>query len=149
MPLLIRSPAVAAGVSDVATGTVDVTATLFALAGISGDAPHGRDLTQPLEDESPVLGMRRTFETPYVEVRTDGSTHLIGRPWFYAVEGERVFKGNESEIAANDSAPIPADVVDRLSDLFRDLGESLERQDIEEVLDPEALKRLEALGYVR
>ena len=160
VPLVIVSPRVAAGRSDVPVGSVDVAATLESLAGGDRLPGAGRDLTADparWRAEQPVVGMRRTFAEPYEDVRTDGSIEMVDGHRFYFVAGElaggvavgREYTGNADGIAANDGHPVAPELRERLLALFERFSAELDGTPHSEQLDPETQRALEALGYTR
>lgn len=149
VPLAIVSPRVEAGRSEAPAGSVDVAATLLALAGIEGRLPRGRDLTGELAASAPVYGMRRTFEQPTRELRTDNRKHPLPERLFFAVRSGGYYTGDSEAVQLGDY-PAPT-VTDRkaldVRELFAGFQQQLEALEVEAIDDPELLKRLEALGY--
>jgi len=67
-------PRVARLRTDIA-GSIDVPATLFALAQLPATAPGGRDLGTTITGTA--FGMRRTFMPGQQELRLDGREHPV------------------------------------------------------------------------
>jgi len=154
VPLLIRSWRLAAGVRSDVVGSVDVAATLLALAGRQvetriGSALAGRDLTRPAGRPGRAFGMRQTFREPYPDQRLDGSVVTIDGLLFFAVdEGGELYRGDRNGIDGLGSAA-SSDEVRSLRRLFASFEEALGNADAsDETGDAEVRKALEALGYV-
>ena len=151
VPLCIVSPRVEPGRSQAPAGSVDVAATLLAMAGLEGRLPRGRDLTGELADGAPVYGMRRTFEEPTRELRTDKRKHVLPERLFFAVRSGSYYRGDSEAVRLGDSAA--SRVTDRqalaVRELFAGFQQQLEALEVEAIDDPELLKRLEALGYTQ
>jgi arylsulfatase A-like enzyme len=130
---------------------VDVAPTLLSLAGVEADLPHGRDLTGELDPDALVLGMRRTFDEPYEEFRTNGTTQMLDERLFYVLEGGRMLVGNSGRITRGDTARLlhNDEQAERLRALFAGFEEELSRLEPERIddLDPEAAEKLRKLGY--
>ena len=149
VPLIVRSPRVAAGARSDVAGSVDVAPTLLALAGVEGEVP-GRSLLTPPPEPTRALGMRREFPRPQKDLWIDGEHELPRRLFFQVDENGRFFRGN-----AKDLAPPPGEKkVSRqegrdLRKLFKTLEKELrEAQKSAATLDdPETRKKLKALGY--
>jgi hypothetical protein len=93
--------------------------------------------------------MRRTFAEPYEDIRMDGTVRVVDGLRFYLVADGREYVGDASEVAANDRQPLDPKLRERLSRLFSSFGAELEGSVRHELLDPETLEALEALGYAR
>jgi arylsulfatase A-like enzyme len=148
VPFLIHSPRVTAGVNNLATGSIDVAATILALAGISDGAQVGRDLTAGDPARGSVFGMRRNSVRPFEEVRTDGSIHVIDENEFFSVENDRIYTGNASRVHADDGSSVDEQLTAKLERLFGVFERALGGASIDELDDPETRQALEALGYV-
>jgi arylsulfatase A-like enzyme len=150
VPLLVRSPAFAAEERPDVTGSVDLYATILALAGIGTDGSRGRDLRQPGEGRA--FGMRRSYAAPHHEIRTDGSFDPKRGHRFYAVLASGLWTGDSRRISLNDE---PAwEISDprarqQLTALFHHFEESLLDSGVTEAVDAETQEALRALGYVR
>jgi arylsulfatase len=152
VPLVIVSPRVAPGTSEVAVGSVDVAATLDALAGGEGLPGAGIDLTSDPAGwpaDRSVVGMRRTFAEPYEDVRTNGSIEIVHGVRFYRVRGGREYIGSDVEVFANDGAPISPALREQTAALFGVFAAELDESPSGELLDRETQQALEALGYAR
>lgn len=151
VPLFIVSPRVEPGRTDVPVGTVDVAATLLALAGEGSSARRGRDLTGALDAAEPVHGMRRTFEGPYEESRTDNRPHLLPEHLFFTVRDRAYYTGDPGEVRVGDSDIRLSNeaTAAEVRDLFGAFLDELRQLEAEGVEDPEVLRRLEALGYTK
>ena len=154
VPLVIASPRVEARSRgerlDVA-GTIDVTATILAIADLDPRG-GGRDLTRtPRANEGVAFGMRRSFETEVTQLLLDGSRIPLGGPRFFAVEDGVLYTGDSERLFENDN--LEAAVADGLGGRLRLLFESFERRlegsEVTEVLDADTQEALRALGYIR
>jgi arylsulfatase A-like enzyme len=151
VPLIVHSPRVAAGARTEPVGTIDVTAALYSLAGLSELPAGARDLTGDVSG-GVVMGMRRTFNKPYRESRTDGTFRII-RPddrRFFLVDEGVMYTGNADGITIEDQGP---EVNDERAKQHRELFAAFE-QDFNavgfEVTDDEhTLDVLEQLGYTQ
>ncbi len=152
VPCFVLSPKVRPGISAEPVGTTDLTTTILSLAGVALEPPGGRDLLDPEAKPAPIVGMRRTFETPYHERRTDGSVHVHDGLRFYVLDGEDlVTGGGQGAITRNDSAEELTDP-ERIAgarSLFRGFEQTFAAQMLHSREDPETLEKLRALGYVR
>jgi arylsulfatase A-like enzyme len=148
VPFLIHSPRVTAGASELATGSIDVAATILALAGISDGARAGRNLLAEKLDRGSVFGMRRSSLGPFEEVHTDGSIHVIDENEFFSVENDRIYTGNASRVSADDGSPVDEHRAAKLKRLFGVFERTLKSGSFDELDDPETREALEALGYV-
>jgi hypothetical protein len=95
--------------------------------------------------------MRRTFQTPYRELRTDGSVYVHDGLRFYVLAGQDLITGNSrGPVTLNDAEEELADP-DR-AETARRLFARFEREFVPGVRgreDDETLEKLQALGYVR
>jgi hypothetical protein len=129
-------------------GSVDVAATILSMAGMK-ELPHnGRDLTRPLK-RAFVFGMRRTFEKPQKEYRTDGTIHRLEEHHFFVANENQVYVGNQNRVCLHDTWKTVEDarVVRPIKALFLTLEEQVKGLRIEEVTDKRMKKALKALGY--
>ena len=152
VPLIVISPRVAPGTSEVAVGSVDVAATLEALAGGEGLPGEGIDLTSDPATwpaDRRVVGMRRTFAEPYEDIRIDGSVELVEGLRFYLVQDGREYVGSASEVFANDGEPVAPERRDEAAALFEVFASELDTSPGGELLDRQTQQALEALGYAR
>lgn len=151
VPLIVLSPRVAPGTIDVPVGTVDVTATVIGLAGSSGFPGGGRDLTAGSIPPASVFGMRRTFAEPYPDARTDGVVDTITGHNFYVVDGERMLTGDGRTVRERDvpGTELTDPQAEKVQRLFASFGAELDASVAEELTDPETLRKLRELGYVR
>ena len=155
VPCLIRSPRLAAGVRREVAGSIDVAATLLALAGLNGplargEPQQGRDLTRPAPASgSQAFGMRRTWQTPHRDVRLDGSVHLLDDHLFFVVDEEgRLRRGNGERLLGEEAAAVPVEVVRHHKRLFASFERQLAKNSAESDNDPGTIEALRALGYV-
>ncbi len=149
VPLFILSPRVSPATRHEPTGSIDIHATILALAGITSAASGGRDLTQEIHGNRMVVGMRQTFANSTQETHASNEDPVLKGYQFYAATDTRVYKGNHSEISANDSDPIEDDVAAHVEQLFHTFELQLEGSNAEELVDSETQEILEALGYAR
>ena len=91
----------------------------------------------------------QTSEPPYAATRVDGSIVMHDGLKFYVVDGETVYTGNEDEVTLGDGgATAPGSVTADLTTLFGAFRQEYEGVDLDELTDPETLRKLEELGYV-
>lgn len=152
VPLLIKSPRLEPGTVSEAVGTIDITATILGLAGLEGAPKTSRDLTSTAPwPERVVIGMRRTY-TKYTESRVDGTQHRITDKdnKFFIVEDGVLYTGNQQLVSRNDDeqALADAELTARYKGLFDVWEKELSGMAIEEIMDPEALATMRALGYI-
>lgn len=142
VPLVVRSPDVTPGQSHVVNGSVDVFAAVLARAGLISET-GGRDVTG-VPNGGEARGMRRTFEEPFREVRTDGSVRFVQDNEFYRATTAGIARGNAETIRG-------ARTIDGFDarQVFAEWEAALATAPTVELDDPEALRALEALGYVR
>jgi arylsulfatase A-like enzyme len=151
VPLVIHSPRVAPGVRDNPVGTLDVNATLLAMAGIE-DLPAGaRDLAGELRPQ-PVMGMRRTWNERYVELRLDGRKVVI-QPEdrrFFLVDDEGLYVGGTGGVSLEDSEQPLADgeKAGQLQELFAGFAEDFNAVGYMQVDTDETQEKLRAMGYI-
>jgi arylsulfatase A-like enzyme len=151
VPLLIFSPRVAPGSIDVPVGTIDITATVLALAGETELPVGARSLCAATLPPEVVLGMRRTFADPYKDVHVDGAVDVITGDNFYAVDGADVLTGDGERIREHDlrDREVTNERSEKLRKLFATLGVALQASTAEELSDPETQRALSELGYFK
>lgn len=154
VPCLIRSPRFEPGARFDVAGSIDVAATLLALAGVQGDlggSRAGRDLTQPVQRPPRIFGMRRTWEEPFRDQRLDGSVEEIDGYLFYYVDERGVLvRGNKDSLmgpAVQESGLSPEEA-QSLRQVFGGFEQQLFRNRSEVDTAPGVRETLEALGYV-
>ncbi|MGH0028955.1 MAG: sulfatase, partial [Myxococcota bacterium] len=147
VPALVWSQRLERGVRRQPVGSVDLAATLLALAGVppASEPGAGRDLTAPQLAPAQVAGMRRTFRSRGVGERLlDGNVRPIPDLLFYVVgtDGRRR-QGNGKRLlglaAAEDEEALTR---------FRGFEQALARNGTRGSPEPEVEARLRALGYV-
>jgi arylsulfatase A-like enzyme len=148
VPLLILSPTIAPAHRDDPCGSVDLFATVLALAGVDADAQAGRNLLEPSPGNVPVLGMRRTYEEPDPEARASDWRPAVEGHRFYLLDGESMVRGNGEAVSVEGKA-LDLQRQQGVRDLFSSFERALESLDSEEILNLDAQRALEALGYVR
>ena len=166
VPLILhvpgRDPAV---VPDVAS-LVDVAPTLLRLAGLPPDPDHqGRDLLAPLAPADPSDGL--AGPRSYAQLLVDTSrwtptvmNSVLARDWHYVEDRTKrtreLYHLPQDPREEHDAAARHADVRDRLQGEIdawlaacraKSAAMGIARGD--EVTDPETLKRLRELGYIR
>ena len=145
VPAVIFSPAVAPGVRDDVAGSVDVAATLLAIAGVGPALPGGRDLRAPGRDTAAV-GMRRTFRTSRPgSRRLDGSVHAMPELLFYSVDEAGPLRLGNGRRLRRGGLPREDEI---LRERFRSFERELAQHAGGDALDPAVEQRLRALGYV-
>ncbi len=146
VPLFILSPRVEAQQRDDVVGSVDVAATLLALAETNHRTSGTSLLASPRAGRR-AFGMRRTFAKPYADRRITGESLLLEPFRFYAVDRTgRIFRGNRTNI--DHSETINAERLRALHTLFGYFEDRLENSAAPSTLDAESRKALAALGYV-
>lgn len=150
VPFVLLSPRAQAGVRTDVAGSVDVTPTLMALAGLSpDDSLAGRDLLGPVPVDARALGMRSVFDGAQRDIRTDGRALPVDALRFYlAREGSHVVGGETGELDVVGEGVAEAAQIRRL---FTDFAAEVRARMTEmvESADPETRAALEALGYTR
>ena len=99
-----------------------------------------------------LYGMRRTYLKPSEETRLDGRKYPLEPYLFYTMGNDgRLYTGNSKHLVDDPASGDPSDEADssRLLALFRTFEGQLAGRRIEETTDPETLRALQALGYVR
>ena len=151
VPLVIRSPRLEPGRCATPVGTIDVTATLLSLAG-QADLPAGaRDLCQPLE-EAVVMGMRRTYQETYTELRADGQMEVIEPDdrRYYLIENGVCYAGGTGVVSIDDAEVALADAAQaqRLQALFDAFTRDFNALGYRVLDDAETLEKLRQMGYL-
>jgi arylsulfatase A-like enzyme len=150
VPLVICSPALETAVRSDIAGSVDVAPTVLSLAGIRAQSGAGRDLTRSASDGGLAVGMRRTFDSPYEELRLDGLWHVIDSQIFYFVDNaSNVLLGNGRQLDVDSKDGIDPQRRLQVLALFRSFEETLSAGGAPLNDDPETLEALRALGYLR
>jgi len=150
VPCFVLSPTLTPARVDTPVGSLDVAATVVGFAGISLGMDLGRDLCGELVSR-PVMGMRRIFETPYGDLRLDGTTRRVEGKSFYLVDGERVYEGDAEMVVGSHgtAVDVPVERAARIRTLFQRFSDELGGIETGEVTDPAFEAALEALGYAR
>ncbi len=151
VPCLIRSPRFSPGRRTDIAGSIDVAATVLALAGVKSSLPTSRDLAKAPGTAPRVFGMRRVYAKGARFPRLDGNRYPIDTPLFYTILHDQIVRGNSEEVEA-----LPEGLSEgehdtlrmNLRRLFSTFEETLKKNFKEEDLTPEIRKALEALGYV-
>lgn len=155
VPLLVLAPGLEPGVVDDPVSTVDVPATILALAGFEGRLGNGRSLLErpPSGETRPLFAFRHTVEPGQpvaaavrlgaLKGRTGGER---GHAWaLYDLANDPL----ETRDVASDHPEVVATMRDRLDRVVascRAVRLSLGREN--SVLDEEARRELEELGYL-
>ncbi len=147
VPLVVHSPRFLRGVRSEPVGSVDVAATLAALAGVPWSAELGRDLSGSLERDGRVVGMRATFAEPVVDERTDGTRATLAGPRWFAFDDGVLWSGDGETVVREDDelAPAPPALAARLRELFAGFAGETEEASVLE--DAGAHAALRELGY--
>ncbi len=152
VPCLIRSPRLTAGPRRDIAGSIDIAATLLALAGLE-EMPdrarplRSRDLSRP-QPGSRAFGMRRTWQKPHRDVRLDGTVHLLDDHLFFMVDEEgALHRGNSERLLALERSALPDEEAQNLRRLFAAFEKVLGKNAAESDDDPEIKEALRALGY--
>lgn len=150
VPTFLVSPRVSAGRATDTAGTVDLAATILALANDPRPSPCGRDLTAAAKpgERFGAFGMRSTFDDEVKVTQADGRDLRVDTPRFYAVRGGHIWSGDESEIFEADETPVSVPgFADELKEIFAGFRATLDRTRTFELDDPETRATLKALGY--
>jgi arylsulfatase len=143
VPLVIRSPLAEPGVRSDVASTVDLAATLLALAGVERSTPRGRVLVYPPTDNGEAVGMRRTYEKPFAEIRLDGKGHFVPNLLFFHVDSRgRLVRGNSQRIMDRVSPDTAAELRDRFLAFEQGLAAHPDTR-----IAPGVREALQALGY--
>ncbi len=149
VPLAIVSPRVRAERRADDAGSVDVAATLLALAGAERRSLPGRDLTEAASSDTAVVGMRRDFEPPKEEQLLDGRVLPVEGLRFYAVRGGRLFTGDAGGILEDDDPERPQEDARarELRAVFAGFAAILAGTPVEALDGEDVRAALQALGY--
>ena len=145
VPFFVLSPRMRPGARADVAGSVDVPATIEALAGLPRRAPGGRNLLDSAGGGA--RGMRRRFDDGAPELRLDGREYPLDADLFYAVGPDGlIHAGNARGIvpAEGSGGPAPA----ALQELFGSFERQLRGTERPRESNPEVERALEALGYV-
>ncbi len=154
-PCVIRSPRLSAGEDHNVAGSVDIGATLLAMAGSESalslnPGSFGRDLTRPGEVPPRAYGMRRTWQKPPRGVRLDGTIGPLDEHLFFMVSEKGIlYRGNGSDVLAEPPATLTAEEAKRIRDLFAGFEDQLQRTPTRRDEDPQLERGLKSLGYVQ
>ncbi len=151
VPCIIRSSRLDAGVRQDVAGSVDIAATLLSLAGLETATGAARDLTASVPHRSRAVGMRRTYEEPFHDVRLDGSVHILDDHQFFLVaEDGGIYRGNSARVDPPTLPPagLADDQARQLRAVFDGFEQELTASKAEKIEDPEVEEKLRALGYV-
>lgn len=147
VPLFIVSPDLAPGNREDVAGSVDVTAAILSLAGVSTEALPGRDLTRPSDgQESLAFGMRSTEPGPFGDPRKETRLRffLARGSALYAGDSERIIEeDDENRVVGDDTVSAP------IRNLFKTFETAMRDVTVHERVDEKTLEALRALGYVR
>jgi arylsulfatase A-like enzyme len=150
VPLIVHSPRVTPGARTEPVGTIDVTATLLSLGGVSDLPPSARDLTGAFDGNLPVFGMRRTFTKRYTEARVDGTVQVIepDNRRFFIVENGALYTGSSDGVTLEDRADVTdPDLQKRYRALFGGFAEDLDNVDLNRMDDDATIEAMRKLGY--
>ena len=147
VPLVIVSPRVAPGVRGDAAGSVDVAATLLALAGLPDAGLPGRDLTGPAAPGAgSAVGMSGWAVPPL-----DPAQGAAARERFFTIRAGALYSG-DSRASWEEDDPgrrvRDPELDASLLPLFASFEASLAGQTVQERRDAETEEGLRALGYV-
>ena len=145
VPCFILSPDVAAGARSDTTGSVDLFATILALAGVAGPAGDGRDLRLP--GVGVALGMRRSYTEPYAEPRIGGPGPLLTGHRFYAARGDVLITGDSGQVRLEQEELVRQ--AESMRTTFADFEQQFVDAEFAEHVDPDSGAALHALGYAR
>ena len=146
VPLVIVSPRVAPGIRRDSAGTVDLTATVLALAGVTDVFLPGRDLTRTVSPTAGgAVGMTGQPAEPLDPARAGALSER-----FFAVRAGALYSGDAGATFEDDDPArrVPdATLAAALRGLFQGFEASLRGHVVRERLDPETERGLRALGY--
>jgi hypothetical protein len=149
VPLAIVSPRVTAGTRRDAAGSVDVAATLLALAGADRSGTHGRDLLGPVPPAAHAYGMRRNFTERKSEQLVDGRQLPVEGSRFFVAGGGELLTGDAEHVLIDDdpTRPFEGPRAGDLKAAFAGFGALLEGTSVELLESDEVNQALKALGY--
>ena len=151
VPFFIVSPRIEAGLRTDLAGSIDVTPTLLALAGLEQPAANGRDLIRPpVDGRGSAVGMQQNRVPGGARQGTPDRSAAVYRNRFYTVMNGSIFAGSARGVT-NDDSPrksAPAEVARTLEPLFRDFERQVEAIGAVEAADDETQRGLRALGYL-
>ncbi len=133
VPCVLLSPLAPSVNSVLPNGSVDVHGLLLALGGLA-----------PLSEPRAVFGMRRTYESPTAEPRLDGKRVILPDPWFFRVVDGELVVGNSETLSG-----IAGSSAEETQRFFAAFTEELAGRSVDEIVDEETQRALEALGYTR
>jgi len=149
IPLVIVSPRMRPGERADTAGSIDVSATILALAGLEQSGWSGRDLTRAAHSDAVALGMRRNVRKPRPEPLLDGRLFPIEGTFFYLARGEHLLTGDATSAFRDDdpTRPVPEAEARELCSAFQAFQAALDGTSVE-ALDSAAVEEaLRALGY--
>jgi hypothetical protein len=123
--------------------TVDLAATLLALAGVERSTPRGRVLVDPPAEDGGAVGMRRTYEVRFAEIRVDGRDHFVPKLLFFHVDSRgHLVRGNSQRILDPVAPEYAAELRDRFLAFEQELAAHPDTR-----IAPGVREALQALGY--
>jgi arylsulfatase A-like enzyme len=140
VPFFVVSPRLSPGdvgaVRRDVAGTIDLFATVLALAGLASPTGQGRDLTAPAEGDGIAYGLRRYDPG-------------AAGPRFFAVSGRRHLAGDASTLCEGDrpEETVPEEDGRDVRELFRAFAAELETTTTRSLEDEETRRTLRAMGY--
>lgn len=133
VPCVLLSPRASSVDPALPNGSVDVHGLLLALGGLA-----------PLREPRAVFGMRRTYESPTAEPRMDGQRMILPDPWFFRVVEEQLLVGNGDFLQ-----DVEGPAAEETRRFFAAFTEELRGRAVDEIVDEDTQRALEALGYTR
>ncbi len=150
VPLFIVSPGLQPGLREDTAGSVDVAATIRAVAGLD-EVDDGRDLTSgsPATGAT-ATGMRRAFDAAARQTLVDGRRIPKGGALFYVVEDGVLFTGDERRVFVADrrDEAVDGERATSLRARFSSLATELAATSSRTLEDERTRAALRALGYV-
>jgi len=148
VPCFLVSPRVEPGIREDYVGSVDVAATLLALAASPASPKEGHDLLAGESQREAVFGMRKVFKRNRSRSEGAAPTEAEG-PWFFLAGKDGLLAGNSERVFRDDVGDREADF--EASAGVRTLFSLFERQlagtETRDVVDQETLDILKSLGY--